>query len=199
MSDEGREPRRLRLGLLIALVTTLILLCCGGGAASYFLDGLNGVNNSAYGAACGRQGLVVDPDEADEPMYGMPVTRVPSPNGRWQYTLYNAPHAFVHALDTVARDARCVDLDSLTGRTDLPDLRLSLGSGELSVRDREGKALAVVDTATFEPTAPASGGRRWTGVVVAGILLAGILLAFNVLPVRSRRAWAARLPRMRPR
>jgi len=62
MSEDARRPGRLRIGLVIGLVTSLILLCCGGGAAAYFLDGLNGGRNAAYGAACGRQGFVVDPD-----------------------------------------------------------------------------------------------------------------------------------------
>lgn len=39
---------------------------------------------------------------------------------------------------------------------------LSLVSGELSLRDPERKAVAVVDTLTFEPATPASAGRRWT-------------------------------------
>jgi hypothetical protein len=140
---------------------------------------------------------IVDPRNTGGQMNGDPLTRLESPDGRWAYTLYSGTeHPFVHALDTVARDARCVDLDSLTGRTDLPDLRLSLGSGELSLRDPEGKAVAVVDTLTFEPATPASAGRRWT---IGPVVLAGIVLAFSVLGVRSRRAWSARLPRMRPR
>ena len=49
---------------------------------------------------------VVDPHEADEPMRGIPVTRVPSTDGRWAYTLYdNGRHSFVHALDTARRTA----------------------------------------------------------------------------------------------
>ena len=140
---------------------------------------------------------IVDPRNPGEKMNGDPLTRTSSPNGRWAYTLYSGTeHPFVHALDTVARDARCVDLDRLTGRTDLPDLRLSLGSGELTVRDPKGKAVAVVDTATFEPATPGSAGHRWT---IPAIVLAGVALAFSVLCVRSGRAWAARLPRMRPR
>lgn len=144
---------------------------------------------------------IVDPRNPGEKMNGDPLTRASSPDGRWAYTLYSGTeHPFVHALDTVARDARCVDLDWLTGRTDLPDLRFSLASGELSVRDPGGKTVAVVNTLTFEPAVPAPGTRRWTiGVIVPAVLLAGVVLAFSVLSARSRRAWGALPPRMRPR
>jgi murein DD-endopeptidase MepM/ murein hydrolase activator NlpD len=57
------EPRRARIGLLVALVAALALLCCGGGTAAFFLDGLNGSNNAnSLNADCGKQGLVVDPN-----------------------------------------------------------------------------------------------------------------------------------------
>jgi hypothetical protein len=82
---------------------------------------------------------------------------------RWAYTLYaETEHPFVHALDTVERDTRCVDLDWLTGRRDLPSLRLSLGSNgrDLSVRAEGGEAVAVVDTRSFEAALPLSEGRR---------------------------------------
>ena len=47
-------------------------------------------------------------------MTGVPVTRLPSPDGRWDYTLYqSAEHPFVHALDTQRRTAVCIDLDDL--------------------------------------------------------------------------------------
>jgi murein DD-endopeptidase MepM/ murein hydrolase activator NlpD len=60
--NETEHPRRSRVGLIVALVAALVLVCCGGGAASYFLDGLNGSNGQAFGSACGRQGLLVDPN-----------------------------------------------------------------------------------------------------------------------------------------
>jgi hypothetical protein len=145
---------------------------------------------------------IVDPRNPEEKMNGDPLTRTSSPDGRWAYTLYSgSEHPFVHALDTVARDARCVDLDALAGREDLPSLRLSLRAGELSVRDPEGEAVAVVDTLTFEPANPAAEGRRGTIglLLVPAVALAGVLLAFSVLRVRSRRAGAAPLPRTRPR
>jgi murein DD-endopeptidase MepM/ murein hydrolase activator NlpD len=62
---EPERPRGVRIGLLIALTAALALLCCGGGAASFFLDGLNGAKDdkATLTAACGRQGLTVDPNQ----------------------------------------------------------------------------------------------------------------------------------------
>jgi len=63
-------------------------------------------------------GRIVDPHEADESMRGLPLSRTTSPDGRWAYTLYDrqgkAP--FIHALDTMGRTARCIDLAALAGR-----------------------------------------------------------------------------------
>jgi hypothetical protein len=46
----------------------------------------------------------------------------------------------VHALDTVARSAHCIDLDGIATGTDLSRLRLAI--------DREGTRLVVRDSAT---------------------------------------------------
>jgi murein DD-endopeptidase MepM/ murein hydrolase activator NlpD len=63
MTTDSHEPRRFRIGLLVALTAGLALLCCGGGTASFFLDGLNGSKTmNAFGADCGKPGLVVDPN-----------------------------------------------------------------------------------------------------------------------------------------
>src|SRR4051812_8309113 len=58
---------------------------------------------------------VVDPREADEKMQGFALRRAMSPDGRFAYTLYQraAGAPFIHALDTVAGTAACVDLPSL--------------------------------------------------------------------------------------
>jgi murein DD-endopeptidase MepM/ murein hydrolase activator NlpD len=64
MTTDAARPRKVRIGLVIALVAGLALLCCGGGAAAFFLDGLSGSNNanSLLNADCGKMGLVVDPN-----------------------------------------------------------------------------------------------------------------------------------------
>src|SRR3982074_3078002 len=64
---------------------------------------------------------IIDPSAPGDKMRGNPVTRAMSTDGRWAYTLYDGGGAtpFVHALDTVARTAHCIDLDSLSSGTDL--------------------------------------------------------------------------------
>jgi hypothetical protein len=109
----------------------------------------------AYDLRTGRllPGAVIDPREPDEKMRGFPATRATSPDGRWAYTLYDGAgsHPFVHALDTIAREAVCIDLHGLAGRTDLFDFRLRVepGGKTLTVQAPQGPA-AVVDTRTFQ-------------------------------------------------
>jgi hypothetical protein len=59
-------------------------------------------------------GPIVDPEEPDEKMQGLPLSRATSPDGRWAYTLYDGEEEmFIHALDTVAGRAVCIDLPQL--------------------------------------------------------------------------------------
>lgn len=67
-----------------------------------------------------RPDPIVDPSEPEERMEGLPITRATSRDGRWAYTLYDANlydndgrAPFLHALDTVAGRAVCVDLPQL--------------------------------------------------------------------------------------
>ena len=85
---------------------------------------------------------IIDPNEPGEKMRGNPLSRAMSADGRWAYTLYDGAGAtpFVHALDTVARSAHCIDLDGVPPGTDLWQLRLGI--------DRAGKRLVVRDRAT---------------------------------------------------
>jgi hypothetical protein len=103
---------------------------------------------------------IVDPDEAGEEMRGNPLTRTTSPDGRWAYTLYDGNgKPFVHALDTVGRTARCLDLDALAGR-DLNGARLVLDGRAVTVQLR-GRTLAVVGNdvaAAGLPWAPLGAG-----------------------------------------
>jgi hypothetical protein len=98
---------------------------------------------------------VVDPREAGEAMRGAPITRAAGSSGRWAYTLYDGAGEtpFLHALDTVHRAARCIDLPMLAGRQDLGSLRLHVGGRYLSVVSA-ARTLALVDTAGFRVTEP---------------------------------------------
>jgi hypothetical protein len=104
----------------------------------------------------GAPAPVVDPSEPDEQMGGVPWSRAVSDDGRWAYTLYGAEEPFIHALDTVGRTAKCIDLPQLAGK-DLSLAKLALRGDRLDVG-----ALAVVDTRTFAVTdAPAVAWRKF--------------------------------------
>lgn len=154
---------------------------------------------------------IVDPrpEEADEVMRGLPLSRATSRDGRWAYTLYdgNGKHPFVHALDTVGRVAYCIDLHDLEGRDDIMGLHLVLDGGVLAVTaPGEGRVLEI-DAKTMKAHAPGaqeteseeavpaarsgsgggSGGVPWAAV--AG--LAGFLAVAASLAVRRRRRQTA--------
>lgn len=142
---------------------------------------------------------IVDPEEPEERMDGVPISRATSPDGRWAYTLYSgyrsqrshadrAHEPFIHALDTVARRAVCIDLPQLEGRQDpfLLALGTDRGGRRLTVLNRrpaqEGShALLTVDTHSFEvdkpaPVATASSGiGPWPPIVVLGVIAASLV------------------------
>ena len=128
---------------------------------------------------------VVDPNEPDEDMSGVPLSRVSDGEGRWAYTLYSGQkHPFVHALDTERRTAVCIDLDL----RHLRGAALELHGGRLDVVGDSG-LLARIDTATHRVTATpgkpparakaeakASAGTPWLPIAAptaALLLLAG--------------------------
>jgi hypothetical protein len=146
---------------------------------------------------------IVDPSEPDERMEGLPITRATSPDGRWAYTLYDgnlydddgeAP--FLHALDTVAGEAVCVDLPQLAK---LPRhlyylLQLRRSGGDLEIWRRvpgpaKARVLLSIDTRSFavqrpQPIATAStAGGPWTAL---GPLAVGGLLAVALVLWRRR-------------
>jgi hypothetical protein len=149
---------------------------------------------------------IVDPDEPEERMEGLPLYRAMSPDGRWAYTLYdgNGKEPFIHALDTVDGRAACVDLPQLA---DLPrrfhyllQLQTTAGGRQLVVLRRvpgpkPTRALLSVDTRSFEVHRPAalatasSGIGLWPPIVTLGSV-ALLLLAWAGW--HHRRADAAR-------
>jgi hypothetical protein len=98
-------------------------------------------------------GAIVDRIEREAVMGGQPVTRATSSDGRWAYTLYarQKSEPFVHALDTVRREAFCIDLPLRLGQARQMQLRLRLTAGgqTLSVV-RNRTSLAEIDTRSFE-------------------------------------------------
>ena len=97
---------------------------------------------------------------------------------RWVYTLYSGEHNFVHALDTQAGTARCIDLPD----GDLSAERLALDGPTLEVGD-----VATIDLRTFAlakaqatpaatparaPAKDDGGGMPWLPVALGLVALA---------------------------
>lgn len=98
-------------------------------------------------------GVVVDRLEGETIMDGQPVTRATSPGGRWAYTLYarDGHKPFVHALDTVRREAFCIDLPLRLAQPQQMELRLRLATDERTLSVFRGRArLAEIDTRSFD-------------------------------------------------
>jgi len=152
-----------------------------------------------------RPGEVVDPEEPDERMAGIPLSRGASADGRWAYTLYSGgEETFIHALDTVDATAVCVDLHQFDPSGNFFNLGLEVDSatGAITVLKR-GQPEAVVDPLSFEvkpaaalpieesaneSTVTGSDGDplAWALVAFGAGLLGAIALAVTVL--RRRRA-----------
>lgn len=100
--------------------------------------------------------VIADRREAESgPMTGSAVTRATTRDGSWAYTLYTRPNGtgFVHALDTVHRQAVCIDLPWKDLTTWAYDVRLWLSpnGSKLHLRQRgAGGRSAVVDTRTWK-------------------------------------------------
>jgi hypothetical protein len=130
-----------------------------GGGRLYVLQYQNPLEEIRYAVrsldlTSGRlePGTIVDKTEPDEQMAGLPMAR--SSGAGWVYTLYNGgtSHAFVHALDTKHRTARCLDLPWRgEAQNGLESVRLSLdGSGMLTLRQPLVGVLARIDTRSFK-------------------------------------------------
>jgi hypothetical protein len=73
-------------------------------------------------------GKIADRTDDEKTMAGYAQTRTTSANGRWVYTLYQKPSGmpFIHALDTVAGVAHCIDLPWSKSNGGVYNLVLSL-------------------------------------------------------------------------
>jgi hypothetical protein len=112
----------------------------------------------AYDVARGQllRKPIVDPREPDEKMLGIPITRTMSPDGRWAYTLYQRPQdaPFIHALDTRAGTAACIDLDHVSQvNPNTVHLVAPRNGGPLRVVGPAGVE-ALVDRRTFAVSEP---------------------------------------------
>jgi hypothetical protein len=135
-------------------------------------------------------GAIRDPAERSDSMRGSPITRVMSADGRWAYTLYDGGGStpFVHALDTSALRAHCIDLPMLAGRNDLWSLRFTRGPNAELLIGKPGEALARIDLTRFAASVPAAGSgstmRRWE---LLGALLAALAVVAAVAGATRRR------------
>ncbi len=138
---------------------------------------------------------IVDPRNPGEKMTGLPLTRSTSADGVWNYTLYDGgKERFVHALNTRAGRAYCIDLDDLPTHLRMDRLRLHLSSdgGTLTVAGPQ-RALAEIDTESLRVSEPdeSSGGdiSGWLALAGAGLLAAVAAIGIRRL-VRKRRRLA---------
>jgi hypothetical protein len=130
---------------------------------------------------------VVDPNEPDEDMSGVPLSRVSDAEGRWAYTLYSArKHPFVHALDTERRTAVCIDLDDLRSLGGL-----ELHGDRLDVTGARGNVAASIDTSTHRVIPRRKPKRAAAGTDAAAgtpwLLIAGPTAAILLLAATARR------------
>ena len=133
-----------------------------GGKRLYVTQFPNGANGPiryvvrSLIVATGRlePGAIVDKTEPGEQMTGIPMARAWSRDGGSAFTLYNGleSHAFVHALDTTKRSARCIDLPwSGDGQNGLERTRMAVDRNGVLVLSQPGVGvLARIDTRTFE-------------------------------------------------
>jgi hypothetical protein len=107
----------------------------------------------AYDIPAGRllPGVIADKTDHEWRMDGLPATRLQTAGGGWAYTLYQGGEdgAFVHALDTRMRTARCIDIPGMLGRNVL-NMKLRLADGGTRLVIVSGaKAVAAIDTHTL--------------------------------------------------
>jgi hypothetical protein len=107
----------------------------------------------AYDAATRRllARPIVDSDIGERLMRGWALTRKTSSDGRWAYTLYarEKHEPFVHALDTVRRQAYCIDLPLDMRKKEQMTLRLALRADRMLHVRHGGADVAAIDTRTF--------------------------------------------------
>jgi hypothetical protein len=132
-----------------------------------------------------------DEDENEPTMAGSPVTRTTGNGGRWVYTLYEKPSGmpFIHALDTVAGVAHCIDLPWSKTNNGVYNLVLSLRNHDrtLAVSWQSGRPLLTVAAGSWQVLEARSVFPwAWVSAGIGGGL-AIIAAAGAVLLLRRRR------------
>jgi hypothetical protein len=130
-------------------------------------------------------GRIADKAQRGWVMTGYAVTRTTSVDGRWVYTLYrhDGGYPFVHALDTVNRQAHCIGVPWTGPQDNLSFVRLSLrDSGrQLLIYHEDGvnSPVGSIDTHAyrFDRVVYDTGGGGsfpwWAVVAPVAVLLAG--------------------------
>jgi hypothetical protein len=143
---------------------------------------------------------IVDPDEPEERMEGLPLYRAMSPDGRWAYTLYdgNGDEPFLHALDTVAGRAVCIDLPQLATLPRrfyyLLQLQMREGGRQIVLLRRvpgpqPTRALLSIDTQDFAVQRPATVATASSGIGPwAPIVALSAVALLLVIEIARRRA-----------
>jgi len=150
---------------------------------------------------------IIDPDEPGEKMRGNPLSRTMSADGRWAYTLYDGAGAtpFVHALDTVARSAHCIDLDPIASGTDLRRLRLAIDGGGKHLMIRHGATpMLLINLRTLRVARAAGadaalgGTRQFSPLLLLAVGGAALATVAGASIWRRRRQRQTLIPKLDP-
>jgi hypothetical protein len=100
-----------------------------------------------------RADPIVESKTADVAMRGLPRSRVTSPDGRWEYTLYdgNGKTPFVHALNVAEGETVCVEVGGFLKRGWNGSLAIDPAGTTVTVSGKVGP-VAALDTESFELT-----------------------------------------------
>jgi hypothetical protein len=132
-----------------------------------------------------------DEDGEESTMAGYPLNRTTSAGGRWVYTLYQKPSGmpFIHALNTVAGVAHCIDLPWSKTNKGAYNLVLALRNHDetLAVNWRSGRPVYNVAVGSWQVSKASSGFPwAWVGAGIGAAL--SVLATGAVLLLRRRRS-----------